>query len=163
MNLLVNNAWSGDNVASSRFENGCVNLHDNTGNASDINPDIIFCYIGINNHSAGTTVEEFKAAYDKVIKLMKEKYAGADIFIFTLPQHYGVNNEAKVALLDSYNAAIRELAASNGCYVVDLAAESGITRANSINYTTDNLHPNLMGMDVITKVVIEELMEKYLA
>ena len=163
MNLLVNNAWSGDNVASSRFENGCVNLHDNTGNASDINPDIIFCYIGINNHSAGTTVEEFKAAYDKVIKLMKEKYAGADIFIFTLPQHYGVNNEAKVALLDSYNAAIRELAASNGCYVVDLAAESGITRANSINYTTDNLHPNLIGMDVITKVVIEELMKKYLA
>lgn len=162
MNLLVNNAWSGDNVASSRFEGGCVNLHDNTGNAADINPDIIFCYIGINNHTAGHTAADFKAAYDKVIKLMKAKYADADIFIFTLPQHYGVNETAEVTLLNDYNTAIRELAASNGCFLVDLAAESGITRENSLNYTTDNLHPNLIGMDVITKVVIEELMENYL-
>ena len=162
MNLLVNNAWSGDNVASSRFENGCVNLHDNTGNETDINPDIIFCYIGINNHSAGTTVDAFKAAYEKVVKLMKEKYAEADIFLFTLPQHYGVNDTTKVTLLNNYNTAIRELAAVNGCFVVDLAEKSGITGANSLNYTTDNLHPNLIGMDVITRVVIEELMENYL-
>lgn len=164
MNLLVNNAWSGDTVTSSRFKSGCVNLHDNTGNVSDINPDIIFCYIGINNHSASTSVSDYKTAYDEVIKLMRTKYADAEIYIFTLPPHYGLNNNAtKLALLDEYNVAIRQLATENGCNVVDLAANSGITVGNSINYTTDNLHPNLIGMDIITRVVIETLAERYLA
>lgn len=164
MNLLVNNAWSGDTVTSSRFKSGCVNLHDNTGNVSDINPDIIFCYIGINNHTSGTSVSDYKTAYDEVIKLMKAKYTDAEIYIFTLPPHYGLNNNAtKLALLDEYNTAIRQLATENGCKVVDLAANSGITADNSINYTTDNLHPNLIGMDIITRVVIETLAECYLA
>lgn len=163
MNLLVNNAYSGDKVSSARFKSGCVNLHDNTGNASDINPDVIFCYIGINNHSANMTAQDYKSAYDEVIGLMKNKYTNAEIYLFTLPAHYGVNTTAKIELLDAYNVAIRDLATTHGCNVVDLALNSGITATNSINYTTDNLHPNLIGMDVITRVLIEKLVEDYVA
>ncbi|HBK02008.1 MAG TPA: hypothetical protein DDY77_03125 [Clostridiales bacterium] len=162
MNLLVNNAYSGDSVTSERFRNGCVNLHDNTGNENDINPDIIFCYIGINNNTAGTSVEEFKAAYENAVTLMKNKYADAEIYLFTLPQNYTMNNnKTKLALLDDYNTAIRELAETHKCNVVDLALYSKITAANSLNYTVDNLHPNLMGMDVITKVLTDELIKRY--
>lgn len=162
MNLLVNNAYSGDQVTSDRFRNGCVNLHDNTGNENDVNPDIIFCYIGINNHTAGTSVENFKAAYNNAITLMKEKYTNAEIYLFTLPPHYSLNNnETKLSLLNDYNAAIRDLAQTHDCNVVDLALNSKITAANSLNYTTDNLHPNLIGMDVITKVLTDELIKRY--
>ena len=57
-NILVNNSYSNSSVydpigndKSQAYQDRCVNLHDNTGENSGEEPDIIIIYIGINDFS----------------------------------------------------------------------------------------------------------------
>ena len=166
MDVLVNNSWSGSRVLNNNgaaYLDRCVQLHDNTGENSGTNPDVIAVYIGINDFNAGLncgefneladiyteengyiTPKSFAEAYAIMIHKMTERYGDADVFIFTLPAN-GTNKYT--ALLDEYNAEIRKIAEYFDCYLVDIAAIEGYEYAK---YTNDGLHPNEAGMDLIT-------------
>ena len=166
MDVLVNNSWSGSRVLNNNgaaYLDRCVQLHDNTGDNSGTNPDVIAVYIGINDFNAGLncgefneladiyteengyiTPKSFAEAYAIMIHKMTERYGDADVFIFTLPAN-GTNKYT--ALLDEYNAEIRKIAEYFDCYLVDIAAIEGYEYAK---YTNDGLHPNESGMDLIT-------------
>ena len=166
MDVLVNNSWSGSRVLNNNgaaYIDRCVQLHDNTGDNTGTNPDVIAVYIGINDFNAGLNCGEFKEladvyteengyvtptcfaeAYAIMIHKMTVKYEDADIFIFTLPAN-GTNKYT--ALLDDYNEEIRKIAEYFDCYLVDIAAIEGYEYAD---YTNDGLHPNEAGMDLIT-------------
>lgn len=166
MNVLVNNSWSGSRVLNNNgaaYIDRCVQLHDNTGENSGTNPDVIAVYIGINDFNAGLVCGEFKElsdvyteengyitpqsfaeAYAIMVDKMTKRYADSDIYIFTLPAN-GTNKYT--ALLDDYNEQIRKIAEYFDCYLVDIAAIEGYEYSN---YTSDGLHPNEAGMDLIT-------------
>ena len=166
MEVLVNNSWSGSRVLNNNgaaYIDRCVQLHDNTGSDSGTNPDVIALYIGINDFNAGLvcgefneladvyteengyiTPQSFAEAYAIMVHKMTERYADADVFIFTLPAN-GTNKYT--ALLDEYNTQIRKIAEYFDCYLVDIATIEGYEYTK---YTNDGLHPNEAGMDLIT-------------
>ena len=161
MNVLVNNAYSGDRVTT-LGQSRCLQLHDDTGENAGTNPDIIAVYLGINDFDNNVSTAAFATAYDTMIASMTEKYNGADVYLFTL-----VPNKTRVddATMRIYNQTIMDTAAKYGCTIVDLYNDSGINANNCSQYMGDGspaLHPNPEGMDLITDCFIRVLMEKYL-
>lgn len=167
MNLLVNNSYSGDWVTHKGIERS-VQLHDNTGNEEDINPDIIAVYLGVNDFNGEVSLDTFEEAYSTMVEGMTNKYNNAqsgtscDIFLFTLvPNKYRINDEELV----KYNNIIKFIGKQYGCTIVDLYSNSGITAENCTSYTYSSeaqaLHPNAYGMDLITDCFWNVLYNKY--
>ena len=177
MEMLVNNSWSGSRVLSGNgaaYNTRCVQLHDNTGENNGTHPDVIAVYIGINDFNAGSTIGTFEnlsdiyteeegyitpetvaQAYAIMVHKMTEMYDNSDIFLFTLPAN-GTNKNTE--LLAKYNNVIKDIAESFDCYVVDLANIEGYDYAT---YTSDGLHPNELGMDLITDLFVRTLKGVY--
>ena len=178
MNVLVNNSWSGSRVldtdptlgAPAAYVDRCVQLHDDTGANAGQTPDVIAVYIGINDiinnkslvsgsfnslsdiYSDATgyiTPTTFAEAYAIMIHKMVTRYSDAEVFVFTLPNNGRISN---TALLAECNAQIRNIATVFGCEIVDLAAIEGY---DYNTYTSDNLHPNEIGMDLITDAFVQ--------
>lgn len=172
-NLLVNNSWSGSRVfngSGSAYQTRATELHDDTGENKGTNPDIIAVYIGVNDFNGkievGTykklsevytktngyiTPSNFSQAYAIMLHKMTQKYNKADIFVFTLPYN-GTNKDT--ATMDKYNENIRYIANSFGCHIVDLAEIDGYDYSK---YTSDNLHPNEEGMQLIADLFTRTL------
>lgn len=155
--LLVNNSFSSDEVAN-RGVNRALQLH----NTSNVQPDIIAVYMGINDFLHLYSVEDFAAAYEQTIQRMQNKYASADIFLFTLLPTKDAAQNQRPEDVEAFNDVIRELAAQYDCALVDLYAQSGITQDTLAQYTCDgSLHPNAKGMDAITQCFVNALICKY--
>lgn len=177
MNMLVNNSWSGSRVLNGNgaaYQTRCTKLHDDTGSNNGTNPDIIAVYIGINDFNAGSVIGSFEKlddiyneetgyivpqtvaeAYAIMIHKMQTAYPDADIFLFTLPEN-GTNKDT--ATLAKYNDAIKDIADYFDCYLVDIAGIEGYSYST---YTSDGLHPNELGMDVITDLFVRTLKGVY--
>ena len=180
MSLCVNNSASGsqvwDSATSAGYNTRVENLHDNTGDNSGTNPNIIFIYMGNNdilndtNHTSnlgtyeainfsalitddgdGTytyaTPTTFAEAYAIMVHKATTLY-GADVFCFT-PQN-AVSTEQKPYLATMVDI-ITKVASYFECGLVDLYNDSGITA----------VHPNAEGMDTITELVKEALVRKF--
>ncbi|MBQ2738302.1 MAG: SGNH/GDSL hydrolase family protein [Clostridia bacterium] len=159
LNILVNNSWSGDRLSGTGLGlTRCVQLHDDTGSNAGTNPDIISIFFGTNDENK-VTAAEFKSLYTQMIDKVKAKYSDADIFVFTLLQR-SVDGASQTVVND-FNTVIREVAASKGVSVVDIAKDSGINEYNFNKYYIDNTHPNKLGMDLITDCLIDALYDKY--
>ena len=118
--------------------------------------------MGINDFRTGTALATFVAAYKEMIRGMQEKYPAADIFLFTMSYTSRTTNGVDPNGVVLFNAAIKEIAAEMGCTVVDIAGEDGINSTNYTAYMWDgDLHPNHLGMDLITERFIDALIEKY--
>ena len=167
------------------WEDRCVQLHDDVGENAGTNPDVIAVYLGINdynfnrnavgsgeidfenlitNNGDGTysyaTPTEFKDAYAIMIHKMLTKYEDAQILIFTLlPEDmYSISKSS----WDLHNKYIKDVANHFELPIVDLAADSGITWTNMHDYLhSDKIHPNQLGMDVITNALVDKLVEIY--
>ncbi len=181
--ILVNNAWSGATVATYAGKPGAScgwntrpdNLHDNTG--AVVNPDIIAIYMGANDLSLeipcdpDALTEEFYArieaedyapaevtALQEAAALMVHKvrrnYPDAAIYLFNCP---AMRNGS--AYRNAYNQVLDGLAERYRCQLVDLY---GSALSNHAAYTTDGVHPNSAGMDVMTEVFAEALYKRYL-
>ena len=167
MNVLVNNSYGGSKVTdtSNTTQNALTraqNLHDDTGDNANTNPDVIAVYMGINDFINGVSSTDFATAYDSMISQIKTTYGNnAKIFVFTLVTYgtYGDNNET----LAAYNDAIRETASKYDCFIVDYA-NSGVNSSNLSTYMQDSshLHPNELGMDVISDCFLDALYETYI-
>ena len=97
-------------------------------------------------------------AYIIMMDKMANKYEGVDIFCFTLlPNSVNTN----YTFLEQYNDMIRQVAADYDATIVDLYRDSGITSANFNSYMIDGLHPNAVGMDLITDTLVRAMMERY--
>ena len=177
MNLLVNNSWSGSKVTNGNgaaYDKRATELHDNTGNNKGTNPDSIAVYMGVNdfdnNVELGSfkelsevyskengyiTPESFAQAYAITLHKITQKYGKADVYVFTLPYN-GTNKDA--AAMDKYNDTIRSIAKYFKCLVVDIA---GIDGYEYEKYTSDGLHPNEQGMDLITDLFVRTLKSVY--
>ena len=177
MNLLVNNSWSGSKVTNGNgaaYDKRAPELHDNTGNNKGTNPDIIAVYMGVNdfdnNVELGSfkelsevytkengyiTPENFAQAYAITLHKITQKYGKADMYVFTLPYN-GTNKDT--ATMDKYNDTIRSIAKYFKCRVVDIAAIGGYEYEK---YTSDGLHPNEQGMDLITDLFVRTLKSVY--
>ena len=183
MNLLVNNSASGsrvmEDVDASRPAGikRCIELHDNTGDDEGTNPDIIAVYMGTNDltqkKDVGNVTEDtytavkdgegnyitpttFTEGYIIMLDKIKATYGTSKVFCFTLlPSDYNTDT-----LLNQYNARIRTIAAHYGFTVVDIAAGSGITRANNGKYM-DGSHPHANGHALLADTFEEALMLKY--
>ncbi len=190
MEILVNNAWSGSSVTNVRAAHGISsygwntrpgNLHDNTlsnnPGGTRIDPDIIVIYMGTNDLMDGVNcngvpddaffakieadgfVPAEKTNFEEACALMVYKvcrnYPDADVFLFNNPTMRTGNAESRKA----YNAVFDAVAARYGCTVVDLF---GSPISNHAVYTQDGIHPNEAGMDVMTEVFTNALIEHYL-
>ncbi len=181
MNVLVNNSSSGSRVSADALCGGvqtlsgvnrCENLHDNTGDNSGTNPDIIAVNMGINDILNSVNATTFKNTYTEMIEKIKAKYPKAEIFVFTLPKVLDEVATATnstptfvdVTLLTSCNTAIKEVAAEEGCTVVDVYPDYCWTEDNWTTYCTSGEaygHPLAKGMDLITSAFIDTLYAKY--
>ena len=164
MNLLVNNAVSNDTIANS-MNTRALQLHDNTGANSGTNPDIIAIHFGINDVRR-STLEDFSNNYRTMISNVREKYTNADIFVFTYVPFNSTDvvPEYNNSSIEVFNNVVRSIAnETENCYVVDLYADSGITKDNLATYMFDGtLHPNVEGMTKIADTFINKLEEVYL-
>ena len=166
--LCVNNSWSGSRVMEAQSHNvRAKNLHNTT---TEEMPDVIVILMGVNDWNAGTAVgtfdgtttpsanpTTFSEAYGRMIAVMKEAYPDAEIYCCTfLPDRKRSTNGVNGAGISEtvYNDAIRTIAANMGVGLIDLYADSGITGSNVADYTTDRLHPNAAGMDLMTEAVL---------
>lgn len=158
MELLVNNSWSGDRVTKRGVERA-KQLH----NAKGEKPDVIVVYLGINDFRNAVTEGEFKTTYDRMIGGMKETYPEADLYLCTLVYTSNVSNPSvRPKNVEKFNAAIAEVAAKYEASVVDLYNGTGITWKNVKDHMADGtLHPNYLGMDMITECILAALGENY--
>lgn len=173
MQLLVNNSWSGSRVFNNdgaAYLTRCTQLHDNTGSNSGTEPDIIAVYMGVNDFNGGVALGSFEAlsdiyseedgyitptnfaqAYAIMMHKLVSKYDNAEVYVFTLPYN---GKRTDTAAMDSYNEMIRYIAKYFECQIVDLANIEGYDYAT---YTSDYLHPNEQGMDLITDLFVRML------
>lgn len=168
LSLCVNNSCDASRVTDTRSDltNGMTRskqLHRDDGKQ----PDIIIVYLGTNDLGNGVLLDEqqvtecFVTAYSIMLENIKTTYPDADVFVCTLLPE-GRNNEENLL---AYNAAIKSIAADIGANVIDFYADSGINRANYLQYVIKEdkftVHPNEAGMDLITDTVVKALTEFY--
>ena len=165
--ICVNNSWSGSVVNTAQTYNvRAKNLHNNLMHA----PDIIVVFIGVNDYAANTVVgsydgtttcpstpANFSEAYGKMLITIKNTYPKAKVFACTfLADRKRMSsdvNGAGISILDYLNA-IKTISGNLGVNVIDLYNDSGINGSNISSYTVDKLHPNSVGMDLITYTVV---------
>ena len=188
LELLVNNSWSGSCIYTTRagtpgaYVARCEQLHNNEGTV----PDIIAIYLGTNDYynfkstlgSTGaidyaqliretadgyTYAEPTTAmeAYAIMLHKMTKRYPMAEIYCFTLLPMRNLS-AADQLLLEQFNDGIKELADHFHVNVVDLYTDSGIkTDEHFQDYIADNsVHPGPLGMDAITDVFVDALLEQ---
>ena len=191
MNLLVNNSWSGsqvlNNLGSSDNNAGylrATNLHDNTGDNSGTNPDIVALWMGVNDLYAGTelgtysedlydtlitenggsytyaTPTNLTEAYIITVHKIITTYEDVNLFCFTLLPTDWAPHES----IEPFNNVIRNVATHYNVEIVDLYNDSGITWENYEDYyfASARVHPNQLGMDLVTQTFIKALENKYL-
>ena len=174
LRLLVNNAWSGSAILLERsgtvgaYVDRCVQLHDDTGDNAGETPDIICIQMGFNDFSYGkdtlgtadinydalitadgygtpaTTMEATAIMLDKITK----RYPDAEVYMFNHFKRIG-QSASDTALMEKLNADIAQVCGRFGVTVVDLYT----TLTDAAHIGDGRLHPNRLGMDVITEAV----------
>lgn len=184
--ILVNNSYSNssvfdpvNNAPSQAYLDRCVNLHDDTGDNSGEEPDIIIVYIGINdfaynNAHLGTfddidfdelikeeqdsitySVPETSCeAYAIMLHKIQNRYKDAEIYCFNFPAKKGLTPELSQCFAQ-YNDSIKKLSDKYGCILIDLF--NNIDNNENVNETFfyDGIHPNKNGMDAITNAFVD--------
>ncbi len=136
-------------------------------------PDVVFIYIGINDvwhkssHGTGTDPEKFVKFYEAIIKKLKAQ--GTRIIVCT-PTVIGEKTDASNQQdgdLNFYATLIRELAEKESLELCDLRKIflDFLTEHNPNNrdrniLTTDRVHLNELGNELVAKSFADVLMKK---
>ena len=188
MTLLKNCAWSdseveGNSQATNTALAGCSDrrIADLANGATT--PDIVICYIGVNDwghdKALGTfnenseipsegVITNFADAYMIMVDKIQRTYPLARVFCCTLlncgytgydvgnPGVYPAINENNVAL-NSFNNVIINVANCLGAEIIDIR-KCGFTFHNFTQYTIgDKLHPNIAGMELLKNFIKNQL------
>ena len=156
--LGVNNSLSGSSVSGSSSSAGQsyerVRTLGNNGS-----PNIVICYLGINDNVNGVTNTQFKQAYKNMLDKIIETYPKAYIFVcthaysgyYTKDSHYYYEETDRLA----YNQILKDLADEYQIGLIDFA--SAITQENYSTNFNDNLHYNVKGMITMSKQAILDI------
>ena len=168
MNLCVNNSWSGSYVSqhapnqnADKDSDGSVSSGmvraNHLAKADGTTPDYILVYIGINDLNAGVSADTIATAYNTMLDTITATYPSAKVFCVNMPNRNTGNSPV------AYNTAIKNAVDSHdNVYLIDLYSSefSGATyQTNSL----DNLHPNAVGMDYMTQIIIDGMKTVLLA
>lgn len=167
LRILVNNSWNGTCVYEARFgsegayANRCVELHDDTGDNAGEEPDLIFVMMGTNDFTNfPDTLDQAAHFYGVMLQKMKDRYPKAEIYCLSLlPRRE--ENSLGVGQPTEFNRDLKTVVEKEGCVWVDLTTTE-ITPENQVfdKYFHDsNLHPNALGMDVITRCLVDRIIE----
>lgn len=188
LTLLKNCSWSGSGVAGNSVSTtnafaACSNKRINDLSKDGISPDIIICYIGINDFgkcvpegdwlntkaelSDKKKIDNFSEGYALMLKKIHDKYPIAKVFCCTLvpTRFYGVadytyQNKNGIRLC-RYNKIIEKVAKYYDDKVIDLY-NCGINTDTLHLYTLEGLiHPNASGMNLIKNKMIKDLKKYY--
>ncbi|MDY5041819.1 MAG: GDSL-type esterase/lipase family protein [Eubacteriales bacterium] len=168
MNLCVNNSWSGSYVSkhapnqnANKDADGSVSSGmaraDNLAKKDGTTPDYILVYIGINDLNAGVPADTIATAYNTMLDTITATYPSAKVFCVNMPNRNTGNSPV------AYNTAIKTAVDSHtNVYLIDLYS----SEYNGATYETnslDNLHPNAVGMDYMTQIIIDGMKTVLLA
>lgn len=184
MRLLKNCSWSGStctgisNSLTSAFA-GCSDLRIADLKTDEETPDIIICYIGINdwgtnkdlgqfddtaNIPAEGNITNFADAYMLMVDKIMKNYPKSMLYCCTLPNagndSYDTSDPGVYPPINSngiplyrYNQVIRNICHALGVTIIELNS-CGITFYNMEEYTIgDKLHPSKSGMTLIKEMV----------
>ena len=148
MEILVNNSYSGDKVCNNAQKRS-LQLHNNEGET----PDVIIVFMGVNDVRGFCGTAKFTTNYTQIIKNITQKYPDAEVYLLNMV-YYLYDSEAICSVIES-------VANTYGCTYVDVRNDAGINASNYTNYMaadeTEKLHPNRLGMDLITDCVMEAM------
>lgn len=170
--LLVNNSWSGSRVtklpgADRLFPAGCSDERTSGLHTADAMPDVILVRLGGNDWGFGAKtsdhrdpedMEEFGAAYARMLEKLKKNYPQSEIWCGTMGES-GMSSRLEFHFphdfagthIDRFNHLICAMAAKYDCRLVDM-------REYHMPYDTiDGSHPTAAGMTVIATRVIRAL------
>ena len=111
--------------------------------------------LGLNDHNLvelgstadlGQTTETFYSGMERVVLAIRAINPDAFIFICTMPRTDGRTGE--------YNTAIRQVAAHQGCQVLDLEAHKDLY--NAVHYEASG-HPSVTGQETCAEILFELL------
>lgn len=125
---------------------------------NDQAPDIIIIFLGVNDCKRGIRKETFKEGYITMLERMYSLYPTVEIVLCTLNACSFVETKYQ-ALKDEYNEVIMELSTTYDLPLVNL--HKVITNENKDLYMANMLHPNRMGMEVISDEVAKVLKEEF--
>lgn len=153
--LVYNRGISGDTS-----DKMLARLYDN---ALNINPSHIVMLIGTNDIGKGIDNDTIYSNISKSIDLTREKCPNAKIILQSVyPVNYSMSTQSrsmvgsrKNSTIDSLNIRLRELSAEKNITWVDLKSTLSDANGNfKEEYTYDGLHPNAVGFNAVTEVLI---------
>ena len=155
--LLVNDSISGSscyNWGSEANETAAMNYSRINNLAGS---DIVIVFIGTNDNVNGFTKEKFSAAYDTMIKRIKETCPDAFIFCCTMGysayDKYNYTEEKRLV----FNDVIRAVAENNDAVVIEISEVQ--TKDNYQTLLGDALHPNATGMAAYAEKIVAKIKE----
>ena len=156
--LGVNNSLSGSSVSGSSSKAGQSYERVRTLGSKG-SPNIVICYLGINDNVNGVTNTQFKQAYKTMLDRIIETYPKAYIFVCThaysgyykQASHYYYEETDRLA----YNQILRDLAEEYQIGLIEF--DKAITEDNYSTNFNDNLHYNVKGMNTMSKQAILDI------
>jgi lysophospholipase L1-like esterase len=116
-----------------------------------------FFNIGLLGTLAGeTSTNVFYGAYQTMIKKIQTRVPDAEIILITMP--YRTNEHTIVqdgSYYEDYRQAVRNIGAKFKYRVIEMN-KSGINKLNYSTYLADAVHPNALGYERMSRVVLEE-------
>ncbi len=189
LRLLVNNSWSGSTMyqhcfkADGAYVDRCVQLHDNTGINDGAEPDLVFVFIGSNdfglfrntlgtadidyddlfpdNGSGKRTWREPKTTLEAAaVTLFRitERYPLAEIYMAEMLYRADLNAETE-PVWRRFNRDLGEVAEHFGAVMVHFPDDVITYDRRELYFQDNRLHPNALGMDVITEAVKAAVLE----
>lgn len=154
LELCVNNSYSGGNLSGADDPTSGVSRAPNLSTDDGQHPDLIIVFMGINDLGRRVDPLIFSRDYERVLKLIKEKYPTAKICCVNLPDRDIVLKKQT----ELYNSIISDAvnAAGDNFFIADLF---GSCLNNDTYYmnTVDGLHPDEDGMRIIAQVIEEAI------
>ena len=189
LRLLVNNSWAGSTILERQarslgaYVDRCVQLHDNTGINDGAEPDIIIFYMGANDYGLypnllGTADIDYDglisvdasgaAAYAEpkttleaaaiILDKIERRYPLAEVYLMELPLRADAVKKG-LELFEGFNRDLGAVAEHFGVTVIPVY-DGPITVETAERYYVDaRLHPNALGMDVLTEAAKKTILE----
>jgi lysophospholipase L1-like esterase len=133
-----------------------TNSYNQFGGIATLAPHLTIINVGINDAIAGTTSGTFTT---QMQTLIDQCQLSGDV-VLTIPTPIGVSNATK-AVQDGLYRALRNLAATNGCPVVDAYSLYGTQVAGAaagfFQQAVDTIHPTAAGYEAVADLMIETL------
>lgn len=116
--------------------------------------DIIFVLGGVNDAINSVTTENFKNGIKRLGDYLKTEYTGKMIVFITPTLQDRFPQGSNVI---PYANAIKEVCEASGIPVLDACADCGINPALDTTYTSDKLHYNAKGHELIGRYVANNM------